>query len=138
MISFDTSENMQNWDYVTYGKLPTRIYPKERWDVYVPLNSPCSTLQEGEILPKEVRYLKYLESFEIQSNSNNQTRIVSLGEEICELKYLKSLTVFAYGMEKLPDNFIKLGGKVDKKLSGDWRSWTCRAIISRRWLPLPK
>ena len=60
----------------------------------------------------------YLESFEIQSNSNNQTRIVSLGEEICELKYLKSLTVFAYGMEKLPDNFIKLGGKVDKSYRG--------------------
>ena len=43
-------------------------------------------------------YLKYLESFEIQSNSNNQTRIVSLGEEICELKYLKSLTVFALSL----------------------------------------
>ena len=69
-------------------------------------------------MPKEVRYLKYLESFEIQSNSNNQTRIVSLGEEICELKYLKSLTVFAYGMEKLPDNFIKLGGKVDESYRG--------------------
>lgn len=137
MISFDTSENMQNWDYVTLWEATDKDIPEGAVGRVRSVKFSLFNLQEGEILPKEVRYLKYLESFEIQSNSNNQTRIVSLGEEICELKYLKSLTVFAYGMEKLPDNFIKLGGKVDKVI-GDWRNWTCRAIISRRWLPLPK
>lgn len=118
MISFDTSENMQNWDYVTLWEATDKDIPEGAVGRVRSVKFSLFNLQEGEILPKEVRYLKYLESFEIQSNSNNQTRIVSLGEEICELKYLKSLTVFAYGMEKLPDNFIKLGGKVDKSYRG--------------------
>ena len=118
MISFDTSENMQNWDYVTLWEATDKDIPEGAVGRVRSVKFSLFNLQEGEILPKEIRYLKYLESFEIQSNSNNQTRIVSLGEEICELKYLKSLTVFAYGMEKLPDNFIKLGGKVDKSYRG--------------------
>ena len=48
-------------------------------------------LQSGDSIPKEIRYLKYLESFSIQSNANRQTRTVHLGEEICELEYLKNL-----------------------------------------------
>ena len=33
--------------------LPTRIYPKERWDVYVPLNSPCSTCRKAKYCLKK-------------------------------------------------------------------------------------
>lgn len=42
-------------------------------------------------------------------------REVLLGEEICELEHLKYLSVYAYGLIKLPDNFIKLGGKGKEK-----------------------
>lgn len=67
---------------------------------------------------KEVRHLKYLESSTIQSNANWQIRNISLGEEICELKHLKELSVYALGLEKLSENFIKLGGKVDDSYVG--------------------
>ena len=70
-------------------------------------------LQDGETFPKEIRHLKYLESFSVQSNANRQIRTISLGEEICELEYLKDLTIFSFGINALPENFIKLGKKLE-------------------------
>ena len=63
-------------------------------------------LKSGETLPKEVGNLKFLESFSVTSNENNPIREVNLGDEICSLKYLKNLTVQAYGLTQLPANFI--------------------------------
>ena len=71
MISFDTSENMQNWDYVTLWEATDKDIPEGAVGRVRSVKFSLFNLQEGEILPKEVRYLKYLESFEIQSNSNN-------------------------------------------------------------------
>lgn len=115
-MSFDTSENMQNWNYVTLWEATDDDLPSQeaigrvRSVKFIMVN-----LKEGETLPKEVKHLKYLESFGIQSNANFQLREVLLGEEICELEHLKYLSVYAYGLIKLPDNFIKLGGKGKEK-----------------------
>lgn len=119
MMSFDTSESMMNWDFVTLweatdkeikdGKVPTEAVGRVRSVSYAMID-----LKDGEALPKEIRYLKYLESFAIQSHVNRQVRTVHLGEEICGLEYLKNLTVFAVGINALPDDFIKLGGKLEK------------------------
>ena len=115
-MSFDTSENMQNWNYVTLWEATDDDLPSQeaigrvRSVKFIMVN-----LKEGETLPKEVKHLKYLESFGIQSNANFQLREVLLGEEICELEHLKYLSIYAYGLIKLPDNFIKLGGKGKEK-----------------------
>lgn len=114
MITFDTSESMQNWDYVTLWEATDENLPEaEAVGRVRSLQLMMFDLKDGETLPKEIRYLKYLESFTIQSNTNRQTRTVSLGEEICDLKYLKNLSVISYGMNKLPDNFINLGDKLE-------------------------
>lgn len=118
MITFDTSENMQNWNNVILWEAIDKNVPEGAVGRVRSVKFSLFDLQEGETLPKEIRYLKYLESLDIQSNFNNQIRIVSLGEEVCELKYLKSLSVSAYGMNELPENFIKLGGKADKSYRG--------------------
>ena len=52
-------------------------------------------------------------SFSVVSNENNQIREVNLGDEICSLKYLKNLTVQAYGLTQLPANFINLGKSLE-------------------------
>mgnify|MGYP002244820541 CR=1 FL=1 len=116
-LSFDTSESMLKLDLCSpLGKQPTKILPSQeaigrvRKVEFIMVN-----LKEGETLPKEVKHLKYLESFGIQSNANFQLREVLLGEEICELEHLKYLNVYAYGLVKLPENFIKLGGKDKEK-----------------------
>ncbi len=118
MMSFDTSENMQNWSGVTLWEATDKDLPEGAVGRVRSVKFVMIDLKDGETLPKEIRYLKYLESFSIQSNANWQIRDVSLGEEICELKYLKSLSAYAYGMNKLPDNFIKLGGNTNEGYKG--------------------
>ena len=74
-MSFDTSENMQNWNYVTLWEATDDDLPSQeaigrvRSVKFIMVN-----LKEGETLPKEVKHLKYLESFGIQSNANFQLR----------------------------------------------------------------
>ncbi len=70
-------------------------------------------LKSGETLPKEVGNFKFLESFSVAANENNQIREVKLGDEICSLKYLKNLTVQAYGLTQLPASFVKLGKSLE-------------------------
>lgn len=118
MMSFDTSESMMNWSFVTLweatdkeikdGIVPTEAVGRVRSVSYAMID-----LQDGETFPKEIRHLKYLESFSVQSNANRQIRTISLGEEICELEYLKDLTIFSFGINALPENFIKLGKKLE-------------------------
>ena len=119
MMSFDTSESMMNWDFVTLweatdkeikdGELPEEAVGRVRSVHFAMID-----LQDGETLPKEIRHLKYLESFAVMSNANRQIRTIHLGEEICELEYLKNLTVFSLGIEDFPNNFVKLGKKLEK------------------------
>ena len=117
MMSFDTSESMMNWDFVTLweatdkeikdGELPEEAVGRVRSVHFAMID-----LQDGETLPKEIRHLKYLESFAVMSNANRQIRTIHLGEEICELEYLKDLKMFSFGMNDLPKNFVKLGKKM--------------------------
>lgn len=114
MITFDTSENMRNWESVTLWEATDDDLPESEAVGRVrSLSLSMFNLKDGETLPKEIRYLKYLESFSISSNENNQIRDVRLCDEICGLRYLKHLTVAAYGLTVLPDNFKDLGEKLE-------------------------
>lgn len=109
LYSIDASENMRNWDNVTLWETTDKDIPEAAAVGRVrSVRFAMIDLQEGQSLPKEIRYLKYLESFTVQSNVNNQLRVVSLGEEICELQHLKNLTVYAYGLAEFPKNFTNL------------------------------
>ena len=119
MMSFDTSESMLNWDFVTLWEatdkeIKNREVPEEAIGRVRSVSYAMIDLQDGESLPKEIRHLKYLESFSVQCNANRQTRIVHLGEEICGLEYLKNLTIFSFGIEDFPNDFEKLGKKLEK------------------------
>lgn len=132
MISFDTSESMQNWEYVTLWEATDKLPDDDPQAVgrVRSLQLSMFDLKDGETLPKEIRYLKYLESFTIQSNSNRQVRTVSLGEEICELKYLKNLSVVSYGMEEFPENFTNLGAHLETLNLGS-NNFTSLAYITK-------
>ncbi len=120
MVGFDTSESMLNWSYVKLWEATDELPNGDKNAIgrVRSVQFMLIDLKDGETLPKEVRYLRYLESFTIQSNANWQIRNISLGEEICELKHLKELSVYALGLNKLPENFINLGGKVDDSYVG--------------------
>lgn len=52
--------------------------------------------------------MKYLESLSIMSNVNTMLLSIDLGPEICDLKYLKKLEIFSYGLTSLPAEFVNL------------------------------
>lgn len=111
MATFDTSDNMRNWRGVILWEA-TDPFVKQHPEAVGRVRSvkfSMFNLKPGEVLPKEVKNLKYLETFSLASNDNNQIRNMELGEDICELAHLKNLAIQAYGLVKLPANFKKLG-----------------------------
>ena len=115
IATFDSSDNMRNWSGVTLWEA-TDAFVKDHPEALGRVRSvkfSMFNLKSGETLPKEVGNLKFLESFSVAANENNQIREVKLGEEICSLKYLKNLTVQAYGLTQLPANFVNLGKSLE-------------------------
>lgn len=115
IATFDSSDNMRNWSGVTLWEATddfVKTHPEALGRVRS-VKFSMFNLKSGETLPKEVGNLKFLESFSVAANENNQIREVKLGDEICSLKYLKNLTVQAYGLTQLPANFAKLGSSLE-------------------------
>ena len=115
IATFDSSDNMRNWSGVTLWEATddfVKTHPEALGRVRS-VKFSMFNLKSGETLPKEVGNLKFLESFSVAANENNQIREVKLGEEICSLKYLKNLTVQAYGLTQLPAGFAKLGKSLE-------------------------
>lgn len=115
MATFDSSDNMRNWSGVTLWEATddfVKTHPEALGRVRS-VKFSMFNLKSGETLPKEVGNLKFLESFSVAANENNQIREVKLGDDICSLKYLKNLTVQAYGLTQLPANFVKLGKSLE-------------------------
>ena len=115
LATFDSSDNMRNWSGVTLWEA-TDAFVKDHPEALGRVRSvkfSMFNLKSGETLPKEVGNLKFLESFSVAANENNQIREVKLGDDICSLKYLKNLTVQAYGLTQLPAGFAKLGKSLE-------------------------
>ena len=115
IATFDSSDNMRNWSGVTLWEATddfVKTHPEALGRVRS-VKFSMFNLKSGETLPKEVGNLKFLESFSVAANENNQIREVKLGDEICSLKYLKNLTVQAYGLTQLPAGFAKLGKSLE-------------------------
>lgn len=115
MATFDSSDNMRNWSGVTLWEATddfVKTHPEALGRVRS-VKFSMFNLKSGETLPKEVGNLKFLESFSVAANENNQIREVKLGDDICSLKYLKNLTVQAYGLTQLPANFVNLGKSLE-------------------------
>lgn len=116
MTEWDKSENMQYWtnvklwestdEEIVSGEVPREAVGRVRSARFVMCNTK-------ESIPQEVRYLKYVETFEVYSNVNTMFLSIDLGSEICELEYLKHLQIGAYGLVSLPDDFVKLGDKLE-------------------------
>lgn len=115
LATFDSSDNMRNWSGVTLWEA-TDDFVKDHPEALGRVRSvkfSMFNLKSGETLPKEVGNLKFLESFSVTANENNQIREVKLGDDICALKYLKDLTIQAYGLTQLPASFVKLGNSLE-------------------------
>lgn len=113
LFSYNFTDRMENWDNVTLWEEGDKDMPDGALGRIRALSFMMFNLKEGETLPKEIKYLKYLEEFSFTSNTNHQIKKMDLGEDICELQHLKRLAIEAYGLTKLPEGFNKLGKKLE-------------------------
>lgn len=109
---WDTSENMRNWNNVTLWEANDSGLPAPEAVGRV-RSASFLMFRTEESIPQEVRYLKYAESLDFSSNTNTMLLSIELGPEICELDYLKELTLFSYGLITLPEEFVKLGNSLE-------------------------
>lgn len=107
-----TTESMQNWSCVRLWEANDSSLPApEAVGRVRDLELSYFNTEEG--IPQEIRYLKYLETLSLFGNVNTMLKSIDMGEEVCELEYLKSLRVAAFGLVSLPANFIKLGDTLE-------------------------
>ncbi|MCF0195886.1 MAG: hypothetical protein HUK03_01335 [Bacteroidaceae bacterium] len=112
--SFPTSENMRNWDMVRlWEKTDTGLPSPEAVGRVRDVLFMMANVPDGETLPVEIKYLKYLESLSYYSNVNSFLKTVHLGTDVCSLKHLRSLQVFAMGLVDLPAELAQLGGTLE-------------------------
>ena len=103
--SFKVSSD-DNW--VTSASVP--------WVTVTPANGfgcrECRILIDSALtaegLPYEVQYLTGAEELEFYSNVNTFQLSLSTGEYICKLEHLKRLTIGAYGLTELHEDFKNL------------------------------
>ena len=103
---WDTSVPMNRWNGITLwsdrmeGCTPEKVGRVKRVEIFL-----CNSY-EG--LPYEVQYLTAAEEIYIFSNENSMLKSINIGEHICKLTDLKRLTVGAFGISELPDEFTNL------------------------------
>ena len=115
MSPWDGSRNMRYWNGVKLWEntdQEVKDNPQMNGRVRSVLFSMFHT---EESVPAEVTHLKYVETLEFFSNVNNGLKSIKLGNEVCQLEYLKNLRLDAYGLTELPDinELKKLGDKLE-------------------------
>lgn len=110
MGAWDTSEKMEYWRGVTLWEKKDKEVKANPEMVGRVRSAAFAMINTKESIPDEVAKLKYLETLSISSNENTMLLYdLSVGTAICELEHLKNLSLFAYGFEILPKEFVKLG-----------------------------
>lgn len=107
-----TTEGMHRWNCVRLWEATDKGLPTpEAVGRVRDLDLSYFNTEEG--IPQEIRYLKYLETLSLFGNVNTMLKSIDMGEEVCDLEYLKDLRVAAYGLVSLPENFARLGDTLE-------------------------
>ena len=103
---WDSSTTMDTWNGITLweermeGCTPEKVGRVKRVEIFL-----CNSF-EG--LPYEFQYLTAADEIYIFSNENSMLKSLNIGEHICKLTNLKRLTVGAFGLTELPEEFKNL------------------------------
>lgn len=103
---WDSSTPMNRWEGITLweermeGCTPEKVGRVRKVEIFL-----CNSF-EG--LPFEFQYLTQADEVYIFSNENSMLKSLNIGEHICKLTNLKRLTVGAFGLNELPEEFKNL------------------------------
>lgn len=131
---FDPTENMRNWDFISLW---------ERTDKDLPCPEAIGRVKSAtfyfintkESIPHEIGCLTYLKTLVVQSNVNTMFLNIKLGTEICDLKYLKNLSLFAYGLISLPKEFVNLGATLESLILSDNNFTEIPSVLTKENFP---
>lgn len=101
-----SGEKMDNWAGVTLWEEGMEGYVDSLKGRVKAARFYMFSIKEG--IPFEVKYLTAAEELEFYSNVNTFQLSLSTGPYICELNQLKRLTIGAYGLTELDENFTNL------------------------------
>ena len=137
MSPWDGSRNMRYWNGVKLWEntdQEVKDNPQMKGRVRSVLFSMFHT---EESVPAEVTHLKYVETLEFFSNVNNGLKSIKLGNEVCQLEYLKNLRLDAYGLTELPDinELKKLGDKLEVLSLSSNNFNKITAVLNKEILP---
>lgn len=113
MLAWNEGENMMYWDGVELWKATDGV---DKSLIGRVKSVTFRMFETYESLPYQVKYLKTAQSITFSGNANTFIKSIKLGPEICELAQygkLKELTISAYGLSELPDNFKDLGKNLE-------------------------
>lgn len=97
---YEVNERLQDWSGVeVWKKGPNKGRVK---------SAEFFMFGTKESLPFQVRYLTAAEELSFFGNTNTFLLDLSTGEDICKLTNLRKLTISAYGLSSLPENFKNL------------------------------
>lgn len=99
-LPMDMWNNITLWDESMEGCTPEKVGRVRRAEFFL--------FNTREKLPYEVRYLTAADELYFFGNTNTFMLSLELGEDICELKQLKRLTLGSYGLTSLPMSLSKL------------------------------
>ena len=102
LASWDTSEKLENWNGITVWKTKDERNGRVR-------SAEFTMFMTTEPIPYQVKYLTEAEELFFYGNSNTfLLGDLDCGQHICELKQLRKLTIGAYGLNSLHEDFKNL------------------------------
>lgn len=104
--TWDGTDKMDNWNNVTLWEEGMNGFTPEKEGRVKSARFFMFSTKEG--LPYEVQYLTAADELYFYSNTNKFMHSLSTGEYITRLTQLRRLTIVAYGLTELPDEFANL------------------------------
>ena len=102
LASWDTSEKLENWNGITVWKTKDERNGRVK-------SAEFTMFKTTEPIPYQVKYLTEAEELFFYGNSNTfLLGDLDCGQHICELKKLRKLTIGAYGLNALHEDFKNL------------------------------
>ena len=102
---FELNDRMSDWEGVTVWKATETSDPKKVGRVK---SASFYMFGTEDSLPFQVKFLTAAEELSFFGNTNTYRLDLEVGDELCSLQNLKKLTVSAYGLSSLPENFKNL------------------------------
>ncbi|MGL5786217.1 MAG: BACON domain-containing protein [Bacteroidales bacterium] len=113
-----SGKTMLNWDVVKLDEFPVENGEPGQTESRV-TGLRLFLVDTKESLPYQVKFLTKLEILSVRSNTDSHRKSIPMTAEICELKNLKHLDLFAYGFSSLPAEMSQMKSLESLELSSN-------------------